>query len=106
MTVDEKLNMLRSLLEVDMAENDRLTVYLNAAGREILNWRYSYASEIPEAVPPEYEMTQIYAVIAGYSQSGAENQTKHTENGISRDFKYADMIAYIHANVIPFAKAL
>lgn len=101
MTQDEKLEMTKTLLGISDSKSDEtLETYLSAAGREILAWRYSYSVQ-PEEVPLEYEMTQIYAVIAGYSQSGAEGQMTHSENGIARTFKYPDMIRYIHANVIP-----
>ena len=98
----EKLEMLMTLLGTsDSKLEDTLEAYLNAAGKEILAWRYSYSSQSVESVPPEYEMTQIYAVIAGYSQSGAEGQMSHSENGIARTFKYPDMLSYIRANVVP-----
>lgn len=107
MTAAEKLAMLKTLLGVDEADtalSATLEVYLDAAEREILSWRYSYSLKPPDAVPAEYEMTQIYAVIAGYGISGAENQTEHTENGIRRAFKYEDMIAYIRAHVMQIVK--
>ena len=50
-------------------------------------------------VPERYDGTQIYAVVAGYTHAGAEGQTAHSENGISRTFKYSDMVDYIHNNV-------
>lgn len=109
MTDAEKLKMVKTILnidEADIVDDTRIATYLTVAGREILTWRYSYgATEVTE-VPADYEMTQIYAVVAGYSQSGAENQRQHTENGISRVFRYEDMIQYIRANVIPFVKVL
>lgn len=111
MTAEEKLAMLKTLLDIpaaDTSEDARLTVYLSVAEKEILGWRYSYSSVTPTitVVPDEYEMTQIFAVIAGYSQSGAENQTSHNENGISRSFSYPDMVHYIRANVIPICGVL
>ena len=110
MTTAEKLSMVRTMLRIsDESEDDLITVYLNFAKHEILSWRYSYCSDeesIPTDVPSEYEATQVAAVIAGYSQSGAENQTVHHENGINRHFVYADMVAYIRANVIPIAKVI
>ena len=107
MSNEEKLEMLMSLLGVsDSKLEDTFNSYLTAAAREILAWRYSYSAQSVEAVPPEYEMTQIYAVLAGFTQSGAENQYSHTENGVSRTFKHADMIAYIRAHVIPFVKVM
>ena len=102
MSNDEKLEMLMTLLGVSGSElEDTLNAYLAAAGKEILAWRYSYSTQSVDEVPAEYEMTQIYAVIAGYSQSGAEGQMTHSENGIARTFKYPDMLRYIRANVIP-----
>ncbi len=106
MTDAEKLSMIKTLMGLNDTEDERISVYLSAAEREIISWRYSYANEKPTVVPAEYEMTQIHAVIAGYSISGAENQTAHSENGISRSFKYEDMLAYIRAHVIPIVKVI
>lgn len=109
MPVEEKIEMVRALLdiaELTPAEDARIAVYLTAAEKEILSWRYSLSSKKVDTVPPEYEMTQVFAVIAGYSQSGAENQLAHTENGIARQFKHADMIAYIRSHVTPIAGIL
>lgn len=103
MTNDEKLEMLGTLLDADDATAEKLEAYLQIAEKEILTWRYSYASNKPTEVPEEYEMTQIQAVMAGFNQSGAENQTQHSENGITRSFRYADMLAYIRSHVIPYA---
>lgn len=109
MTQTEKLTMLKTLLgmdEFDDSADTLLEVYLDASKREILAWRYSFALEPPDEVPTEYEMVQIYAVIAGYGISGAENQTEHSENGIRRIFKYEDMIAYIRAHVLQIVKVM
>lgn len=103
MTTDEKLSMVKTVLELSgNTEDARIKVYLTAAEKEILSWRYSLSSQKVTAVPEEYEMTQVFAVVAGYSQSGAENQTSHSENGISRSFKHEDMVAYIRTHVTPF----
>ena len=106
MTTEEKRAIVKDILGItDDSEDFRITTFLSVAGREILSWRYSYSgSGSVTSVPAEYEMTQIYAVVAGYSQSGAENQKQHTENGIGRVFSYTDMIQYIRANVIPLCK--
>lgn len=111
MTNDEKLQMVLSLVGEDSitdSDEEFLSTCLDIAGREIIAWRYSYSDSFGKVagVPPEYEMTQIYAVLAGFTQSGAENQYSHTENGVSRTFKHADMIAYIRAHVIPFVKVM
>lgn len=107
MSMTEKLEMLKAILGItDEADDTRLGVYLEAAKREIIAWRYSLAISTPQDVPSEYEMIQIHAVVAGYSISGAENQTAHSENGINRTFKFEDMIAYIHAHVPAIARCI
>ena len=101
----EKLAMVKSILRIsDQTKDDLLITYLNAAKSEILGWRYSYAETTPDEVPAEYEMTQVQAVINGFTQSGNEGQNVSIENGIHRHFSYSDMVRYIRANVIPIAR--
>lgn len=106
MTDNSKLKTLKTLLDISStSEDDRLTEYLHMANAEILNWLYINVGAVPSnivTVPTRYEQVQIQACIAGYNLSGAENQTSHSENGVSRQFKYEDMIAYIHCHVTPF----
>lgn len=106
MTNSEKLAMVKSLLRIsDTSMDNLLTTYLNVAKSEILGWRYSYDSDnAPSEVPAEYEMTQVQAVVNGFTQSGNEGQSVSIENGIHRHFSYADMVRYIRANVIAIAK--
>lgn len=108
MTDVEKLGLVKTLLSNDenIPSDEVLLAYLDIARHEIIGWRYSYAETTIEDVPSEYEMTQVYAVLAGFSQSGAEGELSHSENGISRTWKHADMIAYIRAHVIPIARAI
>lgn len=109
MTIEEKLAMVKAILRVDDTSEDALiTTYLNFAAREILGWRYSNANpdNVPTEVPAEYEMTQVQAVINGYTQSGIEGQVLSIENGIHRHFEYSDMVRYIRNNVISIAGVL
>lgn len=106
MTDTEKLTMLKSLLEIeDNSQDDRLDVYLKLSAQEIISWLYSCRSTAPEgaAVPEKYEASQIMACVTAYSISGAEGETNHSENGISRTWKYSDMVDYIRAHVVPLA---
>lgn len=109
MTIADKLAMVKAILRIDDTSEDALTTtYLTMAAREIIGWRYSNANpdNVPENVPEEYEMTQVQAVINGYTQSGIEGQVLSIENGIHRHFEYSDMISYIRAHVIPIAGVL
>lgn len=105
MTMNEKLAMVKTILGADAPDDTTIMTYLVIAKTEILQWRYSYcASEMPEDVPGEYEMTQVFAVVSGFTQRGIEGQTVSIENGIHRHFSYEDMVKYIRSNVIPMAK--
>lgn len=102
MTDSEKLTMLKSLLNIDgNSMDDKLGVYLSASAAEIVNWMYINYAEVPTGttMPSKYDITQIYSVIAGFNAEGGENQYKHTENGIVREWHYTDMVEYIHAHV-------
>lgn len=92
MTFDEKIRTVELLLG-ESAEDELIGAYLSMAESEILSWSGA------ESVSPNYDTVQIMAVIAGYNLIGTENQTSHSENGISRVFKHSDMGAYIRNNV-------
>lgn len=109
-TLAEKVTIVKAILRLtDNSEDNLLETYLQCAAQEIIYWRYSYVTNgenIPSEVPAEYEMTQVNAVVAGYSIAGAEGEVTHSENGISRTFKYEDMISYIRSHVIPIARVI
>ena len=105
MTIGEKLSMVKSIRGPDAPDDTTITACLDAAKSEILSWRYQYNPENkPDDVPSEYEITQVYAVVAGFTQRGMEGQTVSVENGIHRHFAYHDMVRYIRANVIAYAR--
>lgn len=105
----EKLSTLKTILDISGEGEDAvLTVYLSAAEQELLAWKYSYvaADNRPTSVPADDEITQIFAVVAGYSQRGNEAQSGGSENGVSRQWVFADMRDYIHRAAIPYAGVL
>ena len=106
MTSADKLEMVKAILRIsDATEDTLINNYLIMAEREIIGWRYSNANpeNVPRHVPDEYEMTQVQAVINGYTQSGVEGQILSVESGVHRHFKYSDMVEYIRNNVLPIA---
>ena len=104
MTDVNKLSNLKILLGINTTDEDaQLGVYLEMAKDEIMNWLYSsVGGSEGNPFPEKYDWVQISACIAGFNLSGAENQMTHSENGISRTFKYSDMVDYIHAHVYPY----
>ena len=110
MTDAQKLITVKTLLDDGtgyMPSDTTLNAYISVAGDEILAWMYHLVGGIPESVaevPARYDNIQIYAVIVGFTQSGAEGQGLSIENGVHRDFKYTDMLEYIHNNVLPIVR--
>ena len=109
MTDAERLANLKILLEDggDVPSDEKLNVYLAAAKSYILTWRYHLVGGVPEDVtdvPTEYQWSQIYAVLAGYTHAGAEGEVRHVENGVTREYRETDMLRYIEANVLALAR--
>ncbi len=109
MTSEEKLAMLKILLDDGgtLPSDAKLNAYLSLSETEILQWMYHMIGGVPNdvvAVPSQYEVTQIYAVVAGYTHAGSEGQDMHIENGVHRNFKYSDMMDYIHNHVVAIAR--
>lgn len=109
MTDAQKLLTVKTLLEDggDVPSDNKLNTYIAVAGNEILAWMYHLVGGVPSnvtAVPSKYEGVQVYAVVAGYTQAGAEGEQSHIENSVHRNFRYSDMLDYIHNNVLPFVR--
>lgn len=106
--MEEKLEMLQTLLSDGGAlpDDEKLALYLTLAEQEILNWQYHLIGGVPEgtSLPARYEVTQVYAVVAGFTHAGSEGEKTHNENGVQHTFMYSDMLDYIHNHVTAIAR--
>ena len=85
----EKLTLLKAM--VGSADSDDvLLAYLNIAGSKILNRAYPYGTDETE-VPSRYDFLQCEIAAYLLNKRGAEGQTSHSENGISRSYESADV---------------
>lgn len=85
----EKLTLLKAM--VGSADSDDvLLAYLDIAGRKIINRAYPYGTEETE-VPSRYEFLQCEIAAYMLNKRGAEGQTAHSENGISRSYESSDV---------------
>lgn len=100
MTNEEKLVALKAI--VGNSDSDEvLSTYLTIAGGKILAKAYPYNSEIME-VPAQYHYLQIEIAVYMLNKRGAEGQTSHSENGISRSYENADVPSSMLKSVVPF----
>lgn len=109
MTDAQKLQTLKTLLEDggEVPSDEKLNTYLELSKAEILSWKYHLVGGVPtnaSDVSPVDEVTQVYAVMAGYTHAGAEGEQVHIENGVHRHFMYADMVGYIRNHVLPYVR--
>lgn len=84
MTDIEKREMLASMLAPDTDTEDVLDSMVKAAESLVLNRMYPFGYSDGTVVPGRYEGIQVQLAVVLYSQRGAEGQTAHSENGISR----------------------
>ena len=99
MTEEEKIKTLKAMVG-DSDSDDVLSTYLLLAGRKIINRAYPYDSTVTD-VPVEYETLQCEIAAYMLNKRGAEGQTQHTENGISRQYENADIPASMLKAVTP-----
>lgn len=100
MNQDEKLKALKAM--IGGSDTDEvLSTYLNLAGRKIIAKAYPYNSEITE-VPAQYDCLQVEIAAYLLNKRGAEGQTSHSENGVSRTYENADVPSSMLKAVIPF----
>lgn len=104
------LEMLKTYLEPSLepthewteSEENQLSVLLQFSGQKILNQRYPFSDEVPSEVPGRYRTLQVRIAAELYSKIGAEGQTTHSENGISRAWESADVAQGLLSEVIPY----
>ena len=100
MTQTEKLQLLKAMVGESDTE-EVLLAYLNIAGSKIMNRAYPYGTEETE-VPVRYGFLQCEIAAYLLNKRGAEGQTSHSENGISRQYESADVPESILGAVTPF----
>lgn len=86
MTQEEKLTALKAI--VGSSDPDEvLSTYLTLAGRKVLAKAYPYQNDATE-VPGHSTPTSKWEIAAYMlNKRGAEGQTSHSENGVSRSYE-------------------
>ena len=81
--IEKRADLATSILP-DTDTDEVLDTMLANAGALILNRMYPFGYDEAMAVPSRYERIQIQLAVELYTHRGAEGQTSHSENGISR----------------------
>ena len=109
MTEVEKLSLLRVMVGQPNTDedwsDDVLISYLKIAGEKIINRAYPYDDTVTE-VPRRYGVLQCEIAQYLLNKRGADGETAHSENGISRTYENANVPESLMSEVIPIVGVL
>ena len=101
MDMNEKIERLEVLISPDTAEYDLLSFLLEQAEGIVLNRRYPFGAPEGATLSPLYEQIQIRIAVELFSKMGAEGQTEHAENGVTRKWEAADVSPSLLKTIVP-----
>lgn len=84
MTIEEKIIEFNKGIAPDVAEDTVVEATILEAEAMILNRMYPFGYPEGTVIPIRYERLQLSLAVELYNQRGAEGQSSHSENGISR----------------------
>ena len=98
----KRLLTLRAMIgDSDNPTNETLTVYLSLAVNAVMNRLYPFGWE-DKHLPNKYDLKVCEIACYLYNKRGAEGQTGHSENGISRSYESASIPNSMLKEITPF----
>ena len=100
----EKLVLLRTMVGQSDSENwtdEVLLAYLDIAGQEIIRRAYPFKADAMD-VPEKYDTLQCEIATYLLNKRGAEGESSHSENGISRSYENAGIPESMLKSVTPY----
>ena len=95
------------MLKAMTGEKDEsvLSTYLSIAGNKILKRAYPFNSTVT-VVPDRYAYNQVEIAAYLVNKRGAEGETAHSENGISRSYEDGDVPPTLLREIVPCASLI
>lgn len=90
-------------LKIRITENAsdvELEDMLESAKAVILSRRFPFG-EVPNELEPRYEDLQIRIAVEMFAKRGAEGETSHSENGVSRSYSSASVSEELLREITP-----
>jgi len=107
MTLEEKVVMLKTMMDGDAPDDAILIAYLKMARQKVLNRMYPFKEDFTDMdVPEKYESVQLRVANYWISKIGAEGQIQHIENGVHRNYGASDVPDELMNEVVPFAHVI
>lgn len=107
-TISEKHRLLVGLEKADSSKDDLLLIFLLQAENKVLKARcpYGYTATQKEVVLSAYSdnVENIYTYL--YNKRGAEGESSHDENGISRAYESAGIPSSFFDGIVPLVDVI
>ena len=101
MTNEQKIEKLKVLIAPDPASDELLKYLLEQSEGIILNRRYPFGAPEGVTLSPLHEQIQMRIAVELFSKMGAEGQTEHAENGITRKWEAGDVSPSLLRVIVP-----
>ena len=101
MTNEQKIEKLKVLIAPDPASDELLSYLLEQSEGIILNRRYPFGAPEGVTFSPLHEQIQMRIAVELFSKMGAEGQTEHAENGITRKWEAGDVSPSLLRFIVP-----
>ena len=95
----EKIVLVEAL--TDETDEDVISAFLSMAGDAIYHYADPYGIKDKDDVLSEYGGAQARAAAYFLNKRGADGQTSHSENGISRSYESGDLPDSIKREITP-----
>ena len=102
-----KLSKLRLIVGANASEDELLLMYLDDAEKAILNHLYPMHEDgnMP-ILPARYDSRVVEIAAYLYNKRGAEGETSHNENGISRTYENGSIPTSMLSDIIPYGSVI
>ena len=100
MTLQEKKTALTAM--TGESTDSVLSTYLTLAQDAIMRYAYPVSTP-PNTMPSEYDTLQVEIAAYKLNKRGAEGETAHSENGVSRSYENADIPRSLLRQIVPHA---
>lgn len=101
MTNELKIEKLKVLISPDTASDLLLSYLLEQSEGIILNRRYPFGPPEGATLSAMHEQIQLRIAVELFTKMGAEGQTEHAENGITRKWEAGDVSPSLLKQIIP-----
>lgn len=101
MTNEQKIEKLKVLISPDTASDELLHYLLEQSEGICLNRRYPFGCPEGTTLSALHEQIQLRVAAEIFSKMGAEGQTQHSENGVTRTWEAGDISWSLLRQIVP-----